>query len=161
MPAVVHVPSPLGDLAVAGDAAGVTRIWLPLEGPPPATGVAAPAVRQAAAQIAAYLAGRRRRVHVRYGAVRATPFQRAVWAQIAAIPYGEVRTYGEVAAALGRPGAARAVGQATGANPWPIAIPCHRVVAAQGPGGFGGGAALKAFLLHLETTRPAPRAAGR
>ncbi len=161
MLAVVHVPSPLGDLAVAGDAAGVTRIWLPREGPPPATGVAAPALRQAAAQVAAYLAGRRRTLHVRYGAVRATPFQRAVWAQIATIPYGEVRTYGQVARALGRPGAARAVGQATGANPWPIAIPCHRVVGAGGLGGFGGGAALKEFLLHLEATGRGPRGAGR
>ncbi|MGC8498024.1 MAG: methylated-DNA--[protein]-cysteine S-methyltransferase [Acidimicrobiales bacterium] len=161
MLAVVHVPSPLGDLAVAGDAAGVTRIWLPLEGPPPATTDAPPAVRQAAAQVADYLAGCRRTLRVRYGAVRATAFQRAVWVQIATIAYGEVRTYGEIAAALRRPGAARAVGQATGANPWPIAIPCHRVVAADGPGGFGGGAALKEFLLHLEATRPAPRPAGR
>lgn len=86
--------------------------------------------------------------------VGGTPFQRAVWGAARAIPHGRTRTYGEIAAAVGRPGAARAVGQALGANPVPLLVPCHRVVAAGGGlGGFTGGLDLKARLLALEGTR--------
>jgi methylated-DNA-[protein]-cysteine S-methyltransferase len=67
-----------------------------------------------------------------------------------AIPFGQVATYADVAAAVGRPRAARAVGNANHANPWPIIIPCHRVVAATGLGGYGGGIEVKEFLLDLE-----------
>jgi len=80
-----------------------------------------------------------------------TPFQRAVWAAARAIPPGETRTYRQIADAVGRPGAARAVGQALGANPVPLLVPCHRVLAAGGGlGGFSGGLGLKARLLALE-----------
>jgi len=80
-----------------------------------------------------------------------TPFQRAVWAAARAIPRGRTRTYAEIAAAVGRPGAARAVGQALGANPVPLLVPCHRVLATGGGlGGFSGGIGLKARLLVLE-----------
>ncbi|HSD38895.1 MAG TPA: methylated-DNA--[protein]-cysteine S-methyltransferase [Rhodocyclaceae bacterium] len=65
---------------------------------------------------------------------RGTPFQRRVWQAIAEIPAGEIRTYGELSASIG--GTARAVGQACGANPFPIVVPCHRVVAKTGIGGF-------------------------
>ena len=79
-------------------------------------------------------------------------FQRAVWTEMRAIPRGQVRTYGEMAAAIGAPGAVRAVGGACGKNPIPVIIPCHRVVAAQGLGGYSGdgGVATKAALLELE-----------
>lgn len=80
----------------------------------------------------------------------ATAFRRAVWEAARAIPWGETRTYGWLAAQVGRPGAARAVGQALGANPCPIVVPCHRVVGRAGPGGFSGGLALKERLLALE-----------
>ncbi len=81
----------------------------------------------------------------------ATAFQREVWQAARHIPYGETRSYGWVAAEMGRPGAARAVGQALGRNPLPIIIPCHRVLAADGGiGGFGGGIEVKKFLLSLE-----------
>ncbi len=81
-----------------------------------------------------------------------TPFQEAVWAELLRIPYGETRTYGEVARALGKPHAFRAVGAANHANPIPIVIPCHRVVQSGGGlGGYGGGLALKRRLLNLET----------
>ena len=83
-----------------------------------------------------------------------TDFQRAVWNAIAAIPSGETRTYGELAIAIGRPKAVRAVGSACGANPVPLIIPCHRVTAKNGLGGFSGGLAWKKWLLHLETQRP-------
>ncbi|MFQ5736426.1 MAG: methylated-DNA--[protein]-cysteine S-methyltransferase [Thermodesulfobacteriota bacterium] len=79
-----------------------------------------------------------------------TGFEKAVWKVIAAIPRGSVRTYGQLAVWAGRPGAARAVGGACGANPVPIIIPCHRVVSANGPGGYTGGLAVKRALLGIE-----------
>ncbi|MFQ5948397.1 MAG: methylated-DNA--[protein]-cysteine S-methyltransferase [Acidimicrobiia bacterium] len=83
-----------------------------------------------------------------------TQFERDVYRTVAAIPAGETRSYGEVAAAAGRPGAARAVGAAMARNPFPPLIPCHRVVAADGRlGGYGGGLALKKALLRIEGWR--------
>ena len=82
---------------------------------------------------------------------KGTEFQRAVWAELLKIPYGETRTYGWLAARLGRPDASRAVGAANGANPIAVVIPCHRVIASSGSlTGFGGGLAVKARLLELE-----------
>jgi O-6-methylguanine DNA methyltransferase len=79
-----------------------------------------------------------------------TEFQRAVWNELKKIPRGQTRTYGEIAAAMGRPKAVRAVGSACGANPLPLFIPCHRVVARNGLGGFGSGLPWKKLLLELE-----------
>lgn len=82
-----------------------------------------------------------------------SPFQQSVWQALTAIPPGKTRTYGELAALLDRPGAARAVGQACGANPIPVLIPCHRVLASQGRlGGFSGGLEWKRRLLQRERT---------
>jgi methylated-DNA-[protein]-cysteine S-methyltransferase len=87
-----------------------------------------------------------------------TPFQRSVWAALRRIPYGETRSYGQLAQALGRPEAARAVGAANGANPLGIIVPCHRVLGANGSlTGYGGGLERKRFLLELERRRAAPR----
>ena len=92
--------------------------------------------------------------------LRGTAFELAVWRSLLAIPFGETRTYGELAATLKRPGAARAVGQANHANPIPILVPCHRVVQAGGGlGGYGGGVAVKRWLLaheaqHVPWLRP-------
>jgi len=83
-----------------------------------------------------------------------TPFQRAVWQTLLEIPCGETRSYRWVAERIGRPRAARAVGQAMGANPLPLLLPCHRVVSSGGGlGGFGGGLALKTTLLRAEAHR--------
>jgi methylated-DNA-[protein]-cysteine S-methyltransferase len=80
-----------------------------------------------------------------------SPFQRAVWEATRAIPRGQTCSYGELAAQVGRPGAARAVGQAMAHNPWPIVVPCHRVVTSDGRlGGYGGGLDMKERLLRLE-----------
>lgn len=80
-----------------------------------------------------------------------TPFQRRVWKGLTDIPYGQAISYGELARRIGMPGAARAVGQANGANPIPIVIPCHRVIAANGTiGGFSSGLAVKRQLLAHE-----------
>jgi len=83
----------------------------------------------------------------------ATAFQRAVWEAARQIPYGDTRSYGDIAEQIGRHGAARAVGQAMGRNPVAIIIPCHRVVASGGRlGGFGGGEDLKRYLLDMEAS---------
>ena len=78
------------------------------------------------------------------------PFYLRVWKALYAIPFGEVRSYAQIASAAGSPRAARAVGQACGANPIVLFIPCHRAVATNGPGGFGAGLAWKRRLLQLE-----------
>ncbi|RKZ28432.1 methylated-DNA--[protein]-cysteine S-methyltransferase [bacterium] len=79
-----------------------------------------------------------------------TPFQRKVWEELYRLPAGKLISYGELAAKIGRPRAARAVGSAVGANHIAIVIPCHRVVGKNGPGGFGGDLELKAKLLETE-----------
>ncbi len=89
-------------------------------------------------------------------AARGTPFQQRVWARISCIPRGQVRTYGDLAARLGS--ASRAVGQACGANPFPLVIPCHRVVSKSGIGGFAGACSghlldTKRWLLDFESRR--------
>jgi methylated-DNA-[protein]-cysteine S-methyltransferase len=84
----------------------------------------------------------------------ATPFQRRVWRAARLIPYGATRSYQWVASQIGKPGAARAVGQALGKNPFPIIVPCHRVVASDGKlGGFTGGIEMKRLLLTLEKVK--------
>lgn len=83
--------------------------------------------------------------------VGGTPFQLSVWKAMLSIPHGSTVSYGDLARRVGRPGAARAVGQAVGSNPIPLLIPCHRVVATDGGlGGFGGGLAMKTALLRQE-----------
>ena len=109
-----------------------------------------PLLDEAAAQLDAYFAGRLKRFDLPLSP-QGTPFEQAVWAEVRAIPYGEVRTYGQIAAQLGVPGAARAVGRACGANPVLILTPCHRVVGAGGRlTGFAAGLHAKRALLELE-----------
>ena len=100
-----------------------------------------------------YFAGRIQEIPAQAGSPfveKGTDFQRRVWNRIAEIPYGETISYGELAQALGNPGAARAVGQACNANPLPLIVPCHRVRGSAGVGGFAGGGAAKRYLLDLE-----------
>ncbi|MFQ6132224.1 MAG: methylated-DNA--[protein]-cysteine S-methyltransferase [Armatimonadota bacterium] len=98
-----------------------------------------------------YLSGERLEFSAPVDLSGLTPFQRQVLEETRKIPYGETATYGEIARRVGRPGAARAVGQALGSNPVAIIIPCHRVVGANGRlTGFGGGLEWKQMLLDLE-----------
>jgi methylated-DNA-[protein]-cysteine S-methyltransferase len=98
-----------------------------------------------------YFSRRRRTFEIALEIDAATAFQRDVYRHLREIAYGHVTTYGQLAEALGRPEVARAVGQAVGANPIPIVIPCHRVIAAEGRlGGFSGGLDAKVALLRLE-----------
>jgi len=108
--------------------------------------------RKAEKQIQAYLRGKLKKFSLRLD-LSVTPFQRKVLRQVAAIPYGRTKTYGAVAVAIGKPGAARAVGMANARNLHPLVIPCHRVVASNGLGGYGGGLKLKKQLLEIESIR--------
>ncbi len=106
---------------------------------------------QAAAQLDAYFAGELTDFDVPLD-MRGTPFQRRVWEELCNIPYGETWSYGQVAAAIGRPSASRAVGSANGSNPVSIIVPCHRVIGSSGKlVGYGGGLHRKDALLVLET----------
>ena len=103
-----------------------------------------------AAQLTAYFVGKLRHFDLPL-APRGTPFQMSVWAALAKIPYGELRSYRDIARSIGNPAAVRAVGAANGRNPLPIVVPCHRVIASNGAlTGFAGGLAAKKFLLALE-----------
>jgi len=108
-----------------------------------------PVLKEAATQLQEYFAGERTEFDLRME-LDGTPFQREVWAELARIPYGETISYGELARRVGRPKGPRAVGQANGRNPIAIVVPCHRVLASNGIGGYGGGLTVKRALLALE-----------
>ncbi|MCM2263712.1 MAG: methylated-DNA--[protein]-cysteine S-methyltransferase [Desulfuromonadales bacterium] len=119
----------------------------------PATGVPEPVLRQAATELAEYFAGFRKDFAVPLELPGWPQFSARVMAALRAVPYGETLSYGELAARVGSPRAARAVGQVMAANPLPIIIPCHRVVASHGlTGGYSGGGGLrtKRWLLEWE-----------
>lgn len=146
----VAVDSPVGPWVVEGDDRAVTHVYLPHDVAATTSGRASVVVTSAAAQLAEYFNGSRRRFRVRLADVAATDFARDVWRALGDIPFGAVSTYAQVAAAVGRPLAARAVGNALNANPYAAFVPCHRVVAASGLGGYGGGEDAKRYLLALE-----------
>lgn len=148
--------TPVGRLTLVATADGLAavlwendrpgRVPLALDAEEPAH----PVLLAAERQLMEYFAGDRRTFELPYD-IAGTPFQRAVWRALIAIPFGETRSYGDIAAALGRPGAARAVGAANARNPLSIVAPCHRVVGSTGKlTGFAGGLEAKAALLALE-----------
>ncbi|MFD1788031.1 methylated-DNA--[protein]-cysteine S-methyltransferase [Sphingomonas floccifaciens] len=150
------IPSPVGALAlIASDAGLVAVLW---EDDRPGRVVLEdatqnadhPILTAAARQLADYFAGIRTRFDLPLDP-RGTPFQRQVWAALDTIPYGETRSYAQIAAQIGRPTASRAVGAANGRNPVSIVTPCHRVVGTNGTlTGFAGGLAAKDYLLTLK-----------
>jgi methylated-DNA-[protein]-cysteine S-methyltransferase len=132
-------------VTVEGDAVTAIRLHGRATRPPET-----PLERQVAHELGEYLAGTRS-CFTFHLSPSGTPFERSVWEALQQIPYGETRTYGEVAKTLGMPHSARAVGSANHKNPIPIVIPCHRVVQSGGGlGGYGGGLELKRKLLDLE-----------
>ena len=154
-----YLETPVGRLLLAGDGEALHWVGFPSGcrafGPRPEWRRDEEAVGEAKAQLAAYFAGERRRFDLPL-ALGGTPFQRSVWQALATLPYGETRTYGWLAARLGKPAASRAVGAANGANPLPIVLPCHRLVGSTGAlHGFGGGLERKRFLLALEAGKGA------
>ena len=146
----IDLDSPLGTVRLFAEDDLLSAIWLPGPGVPPPAGDAGPRLGEAAAQLADYFAGRRFTFSIPLHQ-RGTPFQRTVWAALAQIPYGETCSYGELARAIGRPAASRAVGAANGRNPLAIVVPCHRVIAADGTlHGYAGGLPVKRWLLDHE-----------
>lgn len=118
--------------------------------PPDFEMVETPLLKLAAVEILEYLAGKRKEFDVPL-APEGTPFQKSVWNALQTIPYGETATYGEIAAAVGNPKAARAIGRANHDNPIAILIPCHRVVGANGKlTGYAAGLEIKSALLAIE-----------
>ncbi len=163
MPALYwsRCPSPWGSLRLLATEQGLCRVVLPGE-----TGLdqwiarhlpgstlieGAALVREAIHQLHRYFAGEKQPFDLPlelYG----TPFQKAIWSALREIPYGQTRSYAQVAAAVGRPRATQSVGSAIGSNPLPILIPCHRVIRSDGSlGGYGGGLRMKQALLRLES----------
>jgi len=142
--------TPVGPVRLAFLGARLVGVSLGEGGAPDLAALPAPC-REIALALRAYLDGSRPSLPVLpFLLTRGTPFQQRVWLALPAIPPGTTATYGEVAARLGLPRGARAVGQAAGRNPLPVVLPCHRVVAKGGPGGFGAGLAWKEFLLARE-----------
>lgn len=140
----------LGRCGIEADGTCITRVLLGREAKGSCQGVETSLTAEAARQLTEYLTGKRRQFELPLRPA-GTQFQKEVWAALVQIPWGEYRTYGQIAEQLGCPGAARAVGNAVGANPIPILIPCHRVLAAGGGmGGFRLGLDLKVQLLELE-----------
>jgi O-6-methylguanine DNA methyltransferase len=159
---VVSLETPLGTAQLYGTARGLlmvalpgelrdfTEAWLRREAHGAHIIEQATALPEARAQLAEYFAGERRAFDLALD-WRGTPFQRAVWEAVRAVPYGETCTYGEIAAILGRPNAARAVGAANGANPLAPIVPCHRLVGTDGSlRGYGAGLGMKRWLIDLE-----------
>lgn len=141
--------TPFGRLTIACDGTAITKVMfgaqklnLPYKPSPLTT--------QASNQILEYLAGKRKTFDLPLNP-EGTEFQKRVWEELKCIPYGQTRTYKEVAEALGNPKAMRAVGNANNKNPIPIIIPCHRVIGKNGNlVGYSGGLAIKEMLLSLE-----------
>ncbi|MBH02967.1 MAG: cysteine methyltransferase [Xanthomonadales bacterium] len=148
----LSLATPLGALQVLGSDADVRVITFDLPGPPAGTVDAAPGspVHQAGEQLRAYFNGQRDVFDLALTPI-GTAFQKRVWALLQTIPAGQTRGYGEIATALGQPGAARAVGLANARNPIAIVIPCHRVIGGRGAlTGYAGGLDRKIWLLRRE-----------
>jgi methylated-DNA-[protein]-cysteine S-methyltransferase len=149
------IDSPLGPLLLTADDEGLSGVYMT----PHAHGPDGPSAawvedrirfHDAELQLDEYFAGKRTQFDLPLHP-SGTPFQIEVWEALKAIPYGEVRSYGDIAEQIGRPGASRAVGLANGRNPISVIVPCHRVIGASGSlTGYGGGLERKRLLLDLE-----------
>jgi methylated-DNA-[protein]-cysteine S-methyltransferase len=147
-----YLRSPLGDLLLFGDEQALRGVYMDAKAPP-AWRRSDEAFAAAGEQLDQYFAGERRDFDLPLD-LRGTPFQRRVWQALLTIPYGETRSYGELAAQIGRPDRPRAVGAANGRNPVSIVVPCHRVIGSDGGlTGYGGGLARKRWLLDHEAGR--------
>jgi methylated-DNA-[protein]-cysteine S-methyltransferase len=148
------VASPIGPLRIAAEDGAIVAVRFQGEGDPAPAAGGGPAdeavLREAAEQLAAWFGGEREGFRLPL-APRGTPFQQEVWRALLAIPAGQTRTYGALAAALGRPAAARAVGAACARNPLGILVPCHRAVGSDGRlTGYAWGLGRKRWLLDRE-----------
>ena len=152
------IDSPVGLLTLAGHGSALTNLRMVDQTYEPDRAdwsVDPRAFNDAVDQLGAYFAGELTDFDIELD-LRGTNFQQRVWKALLTIPYGETRSYGEIAEQIGVPGAARAVGLANGHNPIAIVVPCHRVIGAGGSlTGYGGGLDRKRTLLELENKRAA------
>ena len=154
---VTTVDSPIGPLTLMARDGRLTHLVMEDQAhavdPPPGSRRDDAVFAEVSTQLDEYFAGERTSFDVPM-TLEGTDFQRRVWAQLCAIPYGETISYGELARRVGSPKASRAVGSANGRNPVAVIVPCHRVIAADGSlGGYGGGLDRKVHLLGLEQGR--------
>ena len=157
-----YIESPLGTMLAAAEDGTLTGLWFvgqryfPKASAEWRDDAQAGVFAQVREQLKEYFAGRRMAfdLPLNPGGSRATPFQRAVWSAIAAVPFGATSTYSSLAAKCGKPSAARAAGAATGRNPISLLIPCHRIVGSSGAlTGYAGGLERKKALLALESNK--------
>jgi methylated-DNA-[protein]-cysteine S-methyltransferase len=149
--------SPIGELLLVSDGRALTRLEMGPRALPRDGTRDAEALSDAEQQLESYFAGERTEFDLPL-APRGSAFQLGVWQALLRIPYGETASYGEIAAAVGRPDAVRAVGSTTGRNPIAVIVPCHRVIGADGTlVGYGGGLPRKRQLLELEAAHAEPR----
>jgi methylated-DNA-[protein]-cysteine S-methyltransferase len=159
----IHLDTPIGPLRLVSERGALTYIYL--DGDPVGDDREDAVLTKTARQLDEYFAGRRTAFDLPLAA-KGSPFQRAVWDALTRIPYAATCSYADIARAIDRPAAVRAVGAANGANPLPIVVPCHRVIGSDGKlVGYGGGLPRKRWLLAHEIrfghdpSRPAPAAA--
>jgi len=164
--------TPIGRLLLAATSVGLIRVGFEHEGDGPLLELSSrvsPRILESPArlddarrQLELYFGGALRRFDLPLDWRLVAGFGRRVLGRVSTVPYGGVETYRDVAVEIGAPRAARAVGNAVGANPWPIIVPCHRVVRTGGAlGGYGGGLPRKRFLLELEGAAPTSLGAAR
>jgi methylated-DNA-[protein]-cysteine S-methyltransferase len=146
--------TPIGLIGIAENEKKITNLWFPGEkGPEDAIERETSLLAEANEQLAGYLCGEREEFTIPFDP-SGTPFQRTVWKCLLAIPYGQTRSYGDIARSIGSPLASRAVGMANKRNPIPILIPCHRVIGANRKlVGYSGGLNIKKSLLDLEVRK--------
>jgi len=147
----VFLSTPIGEVGIAEKNGAVTNVFFEQTVRPKEFILKeTPILTEAKKQLIEYFEGKRQTFSIPL-APEGTPFEQEVWNALLTVSYGKTSTYGELAAALGRPGAARAVGRANSRNPVSIFLPCHRIIGKGGSlTGYAGGLAAKAFLLTLE-----------
>ena len=150
------MPSPVGQLKLIASSRGIAAILWQDDDPQRGGFIELtpdnkhPALLECKKQLQEYFAGKRKKFSLQLDA-KGTDFQKRVWQELAKIPFGETRSYGEIAKKIGNEKASRPVGGASGRNPLPIIVPCHRVIGSSGKlTGFAGGIKVKEFLLQLE-----------
>jgi methylated-DNA-[protein]-cysteine S-methyltransferase len=154
---MITIASPVGPLRLYARGDELSALYLPnAESVPDEPARTTDVLAAAADQLREYFAGHRRTFELPL-APQGTGFQQRVWAALLAIPFGQTRSYGQIASAIRRPAASRAVGAANGRNPLAIIIPCHRVIGSSGQlTGYGGGLPTKRWLLAHEGAATLP-----
>ncbi|SDN75382.1 methylated-DNA-[protein]-cysteine S-methyltransferase [Cryobacterium flavum] len=153
---LLRLPSPIGRLELTADDEGILSLSIETDGQLPLDATPeepSPVLQRAAEQLGEYFAGTRQTFDLPVHLTRGTEFQRSVWARLASLTFGDVISYGALGNDIGRPGSGRAIGGAVGANPVPIIIGCHRVLATSGQiTGYSAGEGIptKAWLLSHE-----------